>query len=310
MLTASLILHGGVAIGLGLTYFHGAPASVVVASSETKTPTVILLSTKETSEFLPAREIKPVTAQSTATSEPGIIPSPAPEMVDDKRSTVAPPPTLALATNLDAHIRALAPEVILSPNPPPHLDGKGGVVFVLDISGSMYEPCNGSTRLALAREELTRRILALKNGTPFAITLYAQTAYTSGPLVSANDVTRDAAVRFVMQDVDCGGGTNLPAGLASAKQLHTGALVLVSDGDLNISAFNLAAKARAILGPQGHCPGLTVVGIAPRPTTGDERLLQGLAEQQGGAYRAEQFGGDAGMVTSASGATKPASATP
>jgi len=301
MLTASLILHGGVAIGLGLTYFHGAPASVVVASSETKTPTVILLSTKETSEFLPAREIKPVTAQSTATSEPGIIPSPAPEMVDDKRSTVAPPPTLALATNLDAHIRALAPEVILSPNPPPHLDGKGGVVFVLDISGSMYEPCNGSTRLALAREELTRRILALKNGTPFAITLYAQTAYTSGPLVSANDVTRDAAVRFVMQDVDCGGGTNLPAGLISSEELAAGSIVLVSDGDLNISLNELMSKARQILGSANSSPALTVVGICPRPNTNASLLLESLAAQQGGTYHTEEFGA-AELLTATRGA--------
>jgi hypothetical protein len=117
-------------------------------------------------------------------------------------------------------------------------------------------------------------------------------------------------VRFIMRDADCGGGTNLPAGFASAQQLHAGTLVLVSDGDLNISAFNLASRARAILGPQGHCPGLNIVGIAPRPTTGDERLLQRLADQQGGTYRAEQLGGDAGLVTSASNVTKPASATP
>ena len=47
------------------------------------------------------------------------------------------------------------------------------MVFILDISGSMYEPYAGSTRLAYARQTLSRRIRALKDGTPFAITLYA-----------------------------------------------------------------------------------------------------------------------------------------
>jgi hypothetical protein len=113
-----------------------------------------------------------------------------------------------------------------------------------------------------------------------------------------------------MRDVDCGGGTDLPAGLAFAQQLRPGALVLVSDGDLNISAIKLRTKARGILGPQGHCPGLTIVGVAPRSDTGDERLLQGLADQQGGTYCAEQLEGNTDLVTSASSTTKPASATP
>ena len=64
--------------------------------------------------------------------------------------------------------------------------------------------------------------------------------------------------------------------------------------------MNLAVQTRAILGPQGHGPDLTVVGIAPRPNAGDERLLQGLADQQGGTYQAEQFEAEPSLLTSAS----------
>jgi Mg-chelatase subunit ChlD len=162
------------------------------------------------------------------------------------------------------------------------LDSHNGVVFLLDISGSMYEPCAGSTRLMFARQALSQRIRALKDGTPFAITLYAQIAHNSGPLVAASDATREAAVRFIMEDFDCGGGTNLPAGLASAQQLHAGHIVLASDGDLNISPTNLLVNARNILGPEGHCPALTVINISPRLNTDAESLLQSLADQQGG----------------------------
>ena len=135
-------------------------------------------------------------------------------------------------------------------------------------------------------------------------------ACASGPLVVANDATREAAVRFIQRDVDCGGGTSLPAGLASAEELHPGAIVLVTDGDLNISAFSLATRARAILGPEEHCPGLTIVGIAPRPNTGADQLLQGLADEQSGTYQTEQPESESPLLTSAASVSKAASATP
>lgn len=312
MLLVSLALHMSVAAGIGLSYFHWT-TKPAVASSEAITPTIILLRSKET-PFLPFRP--PVTAKTAvamiAVTVPAAHSSPAQPPVEKALPTprAVPFPALALEANPNAHVRALPPEPALSPSSAPHLNGANGVVFVLDTSGSMYEPYAGSNRLAFAREELSRQIRALKDGTPFAITLYAQSACNSGPLVAANDATREAAVRFIMRDVDCGGGTNLPAGLASANSLQSGALVLVSDGDLNISAFNLAATARVILGPVGHGPTLTVIGIAPRSNTGDERLLQSLANQHGGTYCAEQFEGDTELVTSASNVIKPASATP
>ncbi len=295
MLLISLALHVSVAAAIGLSYFHWAAVSAVASSEVTApTATVMVLRSEET-PILPFRQpasakpaVPTISAPATAA-----LPSPAQPVVEKTPPEATPPPALALEANPNAHIRALSPEAVLSPSPAPHLNGADGVVFLLDISGSMYEPYTGSTRLAFARQTLARQVRALKDGTPFAITLYAQSARASGPLVAANDATREAAVRFIMRDVDCGGGTNLPAGLACAVQLHTGALVLVTDGDLNISAMNLAIKGRDILGPQGHCPGLTIVGIAPRPNTGDERLLQRLADQQGGSYRAESPGRDA-----------------
>jgi len=312
MLIVSLALHVSVAAGIALAYFHGT-ALLVATSPEMTTPTatMILLRSEETPAlpFQHPASAKPAAPTIAATS-PVALPSPAQPMVEKAPPAVTPPPALALEANPNAHLRALPPEAVLSPSPAPHLNGADGVVFLLDISGSMYEPYAGSTRLAYARETLGRQIRALKDGTPFAVTLYALRARNSGPLVAANDATRKAAVRFIMRDVDCGGGTNLSAGFAFAEQLHPGALVLATDGDLNSPAFKLAADALDILGAKGHCPGLTIVGIAPRSNTGDERLLQGLADQQGGTYRAEQFESETSLLTSASSVIKPASATP
>lgn len=297
MLALSLVLHGGLATGYLLTHHHSAPVTLA-AKPEAKAPTVYLLTSEETPDLPQPAPFKPVAVKPVETSSPVAFASPTQPVAEKKISAATPPPSLALEANPNAHLRALPPEAVLSPNPAPQLDGKNGVVFVLDVSGSMYEACSGSTRLIFARQELSRRIQALPDGIPFSITLYAQNARTSGPLVAANDATREAAVRFIMRDVDCGGGTNLPAGLTAAAQLAAGHLVLVSDGDLNITPNDLMPKARDILGAKGHCPALTVVAISPRPNSDARLLLQGLAEQQGGTYLAEQPDGNAPLLTS------------
>ena len=170
----------------------------------------------------------------------------------------------------------------------------------------MYEPFAGSTRLAFARESMSNRIRSLKDGTPFAIVLYAQRAYVSGPLVAASNETREAATRFIMRDIDCGGGTNLPAGLFAAKQLHAGNVVVVTDGDLNMPGYVLCAALHDILGRPGQSPALTIVGIAPRIKAGDDQLLQNLSDRQGGTYVVEQIESEAPLITSAETAAKSA----
>ena len=306
MLAASLALHVGVAGGVALYYFCSAPERTLASSAPMKA-TVTLIRSIETREVSHAQPIasKPTTSPlaSESVAKPR-LPVPAKSL-----PVVAPLAQMSHEANPNAHVQALPPEAILSPVPPPILDSSAGVVFILDVSGSMYEPYAGATRLAVAREALAERIRALKDGTPFAITLYAQRALISGPLVAATDATRDAAIRFIQRDVDCGGGTNLPAGLTAAQQLHPGALVLASDGDLNISASNLVARASDILGEKERCARLEIIGIAPRTDTGDEVLLENLADQQGGTYAAKTAS-PSQLVTSATGLTKPAAATP
>ena len=280
MVMVSLVLHLCVAGTVALSYFHF--ASVPPKRHETPSPIAMVLRKVVTPQVPEKVKVLPVVANAAAP-----IPSPAqPKIakVSAGMNAAATKPAPVREVNPNAHVAALPPDSILSPTPPPALNGATGVVFVLDISGSMYEPYNGATRLGFAREAVAQRIRALKDGTPFAIALYAQSAYTSGPLVAASDATRSAALRFIMREVDCGGGTNLPAGLTAAAQLRTGNIVVFSDGDLNMSAFNLLPRVRDILGLKGHCAALTVVGIAPRANVGDDRLLQRLADQQGGAY--------------------------
>jgi hypothetical protein len=271
-------------------------------ASEAQTPTIILLSSEETpdsAQSVPVKSSAPVEPTVVDRAPVAVSTPPQPVIKVASLKTAPSPVTLALEMNPNANIRALPPEAVLSPSPAPRLNGHEGIVFILDISGSMYEACAGSTRLAMAREVLTQRIRSLKDGMPFAITLYSKTAKNSGPLVAASDATRDAAVRFIHEDVDCGGGTDLPAGLASAMELGVGHLLLVSDGDLNTNLADLTTKARDILNPADHGPALTVIGISPRRNTEDQALLKSLAKLTGGSYVAAEAAEQAPLLTSA-----------
>ena len=201
---------------------------------------------------------------------------------------VPPPPPNAIAVKGAAPRPKPVPLVTANPTPIATTRGgsqlNGGVVFLLDISGSMYEAYAGATRLALARKLVVRQIEALPDGTPFAIALYGETTRHSGQLVPAGAASRAAAEHYLLEDFDCGGGTNLPAGFDTAETLHPASIVLVSDGDLNIADDKLLKETRRILGQPG--PQLSVIAIAPRAGTVDAQQLQEVAHQQAGSYTA------------------------
>jgi hypothetical protein len=302
-LIVSALLHAGVVGGVAIGYFlHGLTfAKPAISSSQ---PTLVLVRHMAPPVIPVPAPAAPVVAKVDPT--PAALPV---QPITDKAKATHASTHAVAEINPNANVPVLPPEAVLSPTPPPVLDNHAGTVFILDVSGSMYEPYAGSTRLAYAREALSSQIRALKDGTPFAVTLYAMNARASGPLVAASDATREAAVRFLMRDVDCGGGTNLPAGLAVAQQLHAGSFVVATDGDLNMTTHELDTQAHAILGNAGQCPGLTIIGIGPRANTSAEHILQSLADQQSGTYRAEQFDGETPLITSAADADKQSQAT-
>jgi hypothetical protein len=280
MLIISLALHGLVALGVGVCHLASGQRLPKPAQSE---PTALVLLHDFTMPPAPA-PLQEARTTALASLAPVSIHPPVRVTLPVATPNAPAQPLPVVEPNPNAHAKPLPPEQVLNPVPAPPLDGSKGVVFLLDISGSMYESYAGATRLAYARQILAEKVRALPDGTPFAITLYAQRAMSSGPLVAAGVQTRDAAVRFLQHDVDCGGGTNLPEGFLAAESLQPGRVVVVTDGDLNMSAPELMARTRKILGEAGKGPALTVVSIAPRPGTNAERLLEDIADQQGGSY--------------------------
>jgi Mg-chelatase subunit ChlD len=278
LILISAALHATVLLGF---FALAAPASAPLPSSNENAATSTL------SLQLRQEVIRPHVAASKAVSHEKATAHGVPVVKTEvaEAPTPAQPDSFALKDQSQAHIRVMN-NPILSPTPPPAVNPSDGVVFILDISGSMYEPYAGSTRLAIARGLLTDRLNALKDGTPFAIVVYGETARRSGPLVPVTAATRAAATAYANQEFDCGGGTNLPSGLGLAAELHAGSLILFTDGDLNIRRSDLMVQAAELLGERGRCPDLSILEIAPRPETPAKALLEALAEEEGGTCQA------------------------
>lgn len=294
MLLISAAVH--VAL-LAIVFFHYHRSHGPVSLSADRSPNITLIytlrSTASASGQLTARGNFQPDPNPDGTSAPPLPPSPA----NAASATAA----LALKDQSLARLRATD---LLNPGSPPKVNSGAGVVFILDVSGSMYEPFSGATRLAFSRQVLAQRIRALRDGVPFALIVYGESAQRSGPLVPANDGTREAAIRFLGKEYDLGGGTNLPSGLTLAAELDMGSIVLVTDGDLNEKDNELLPQVRRILGPAGESPALTIIGIAPRSGTDDDYILQEIAAQQGGTYAIAKLPGAPDLLTT----TKPENA--
>jgi hypothetical protein len=281
-----MALHLGLIFGL-VWHLRATPPP---AAKEPQAARLIytLSSQEQPDRPLPPAPSLRVESHPVAEAAPLLVKTPAPVSPQEIKPA-APAPSFALKDHAQADVR-LDADPVGDSGP---VQNKNSVVFVLDISGSMYEAYAGSTRLAVARALIRQRIESLQEGTPFAEVVYGETSCRSGSLVRAKASTRATAERFIDQDEACGGGTNLPGGFAAAQDLHPSSIFLVTDGDLNMTGAELLPKASRILGAPGACPALTIVAIAPRPHTDARRLLHALAEQQGGTYQLQPADGGA-----------------
>jgi Mg-chelatase subunit ChlD len=298
----SIALHAG---GLLVLFSHlRPPENSVSLGLEAAPPNLSLLLRSEETPDSPLTAIAAPTSENRGGKVSASLPVLAGKLAlassaaNDKTATpAATAPALALKDRMNAHVRL--PEDSITPSAlAPNLNSHQGIVFILDISGSMYEAFRGTTRLAVARQLMAERIRALQDGIPFAIVVYGERALENGPLVPANPATRAAAVQFIARDYDCGGGTDLTAGLDLAENLNTGRLLLITDGDLNMSAEELLPRIRRILGAQDQGPAFTVLGVSPRSNTHDGDLLQRIADQQGGTYQVASLVERASLLTS------------
>lgn len=237
---------------------------------------------------------EPVLTISVATTEPILTPKPSLAVASKPlpftpaaTAMLAQPPLPAAVLQprdftphppvVIANTKPTAPAISI-PKPSGH-----SIVFLLDVSGSMYEETEeGMTRNTAARRILNDLVNALPDREKFTIVYYAESAVVASPLLQATCSGKEEAGRYVAQEVSCGGATNFPAGLLAACELHPSRIVVLTDGDLNMGYSDIVQNCESAV--THGLPAITFLGIHPRIAHSDQELLEQLADRLDGSY--------------------------
>lgn len=151
------------------------------------------------------------------------------------------------------------------------------MAFVLDRSGSMNGPVDGSTRLELTKLAVMEALALLGEKSLAALIAFDTEAEVLLPLTSTSDVD---AFRTALSALGAAGGTSIQPGMEAALQLMAGSdsatrhVVVMTDGMSQEGDFGAAIEA---LGRLGVSTSFVGVGEA------DRRQLTNLAALSGGA---------------------------
>ncbi|MDR0534577.1 MAG: VWA domain-containing protein [Verrucomicrobiales bacterium] len=159
------------------------------------------------------------------------------------------------------------------------------IVFIIDVSGSMYEKTGTATRMARVFHELEQTVWSLAPDQKFNIVLFATRAVplASTP-INATEDNKQRASDWLNSDVDCGGTTNMGEGLALALAMKPEMILLLTDGEADSGPESI--KSQADLLRKKFCPAVRIcsVGFYLEANSVPEQLLRDLSGGTNGEY--------------------------
>jgi len=165
------------------------------------------------------------------------------------------------------------------------------VSFVLDTSGSMADEASGrfttaeqrgNTRLAVAKDELSRALRQLLDGVHFnVITFASEVTSFESQLVELNDRSRKRATKEIDSWTAAGGTAIYDALRVALSDRRTRVIYLMTDGDPTTGQVIDPIEIRERIGEIADRRGVKIHGISIGKAS---RLLRWLAEDTGGVY--------------------------
>ncbi|NJK91663.1 MAG: VWA domain-containing protein [Blastochloris sp.] len=164
----------------------------------------------------------------------------------------------------------------------------GSTVFLIDISGSMLQRQGPATRLDLAYDELKQTLATLPEQSLFNVLLFAERVDQLFPQPQpASRANLIRAFRYLDEDINCGGSTDLQQGLRRAMAMKPELLLVLSDGiPTSSSPRSLLSEARYLREKNRPSLRLHTIGFFLAEHSEEERFLQKLAQDNNGIYAA------------------------
>lgn len=159
------------------------------------------------------------------------------------------------------------------------------VVYLLDISGSMWRRIDARTRYEVAREEVRRSIRSLPEHVEFNIIVFADRAEGMAPEpITANAQGKQQAEDFLSRIPTMSGLTDLVAGFNLAFTMHPDSVFLLTDGVANLPDWKILEQVRHLQKQQETATRLYAVGMAPMQNNEGDQLLRKLTRAHGGSF--------------------------
>jgi Mg-chelatase subunit ChlD len=176
------------------------------------------------------------------------------------------------------------------------------VCFVLDVSRSMEDPADRSTRaerrkIDVAKEQLKSAVAGLADGDQVMIVTFAGTAARWQPkMTTVSTAVKQRIVEWIDEKLELGPGTNIFAGMKEALTVAgmgsrdaaydsaIDTIFFLSDGDATVGEVTDPIELRRLFREWNRLSRIRIhtIGVGEEPNIA---LLYGMAEDSGGQFQ-------------------------
>ncbi|MES2307970.1 MAG: VWA domain-containing protein [Verrucomicrobiota bacterium] len=160
------------------------------------------------------------------------------------------------------------------------------VVFLIDVSGTMWNEIDGRWGFQIAQDEVARSISAMPPEMSFNIVYYSdETSSMASALVPATHEYKELARRFLALKPNLSGATDFFKGLQGAFEQGPEAVFIFTDGEMDVPRWKVPSRFDALREKTGPSIHLFGVGFFYEKNQECLDLLQKICFLSGGDFK-------------------------
>lgn len=160
------------------------------------------------------------------------------------------------------------------------------VVFLIDISGTMWNEIDGKWCFKIAQAEVEKSISVMPTEMEFNVIYYSDSVSVLSPqLLAANAENKERARRFLNSVPSMNGATDFMKGLKAAFEQKPEAIFLFTDGEMDLPKWKLPSQLDRLRESYHTKTVLFGIGFFYQKNQESLDLLQRLCFVSGGDYK-------------------------
>lgn len=160
------------------------------------------------------------------------------------------------------------------------------VVFLIDVSGTMWNEIEGRWGFQVAQEEVIRCVKAMPPEMFFNVIYYSDsTAIMTSNLVAATPENKEMARRFLNMKPNLSGATDFFKGIQSAFQQRPQSIFIFTDGEMDIPRWKILSQMDSLKEEMRQSIPIFGIGFFYEKNQESLDLLQKICFSTGGDFK-------------------------